>query len=64
MERLLKVSEVAVILGLGQSTVRRMLWQNRLQRVKVGKSTRIREGDVAAIIRLGTQAQGREENND
>ena len=59
MERLLKVSEVAKILGLGESTVRRMLWQSRLQRVKVGRSTRIREGDVDALVRLGTQVQRR-----
>ena len=61
MERLLKVSEVADVLGLAESTVRKMLWKKRLQRVKVGGSTRIREGDVEALVRLGTLLQKQKE---
>jgi excisionase family DNA binding protein len=53
MEHLLKVEEVSEILGLAPSTVRRMLWEGRLARVKIGRSTRVREGDVGALIRLG-----------
>jgi len=63
MEHLLKVSEVSKVLGLGESTVRRMLSEGQLHRVKVGRSTRIREGDIEALIRLGTQPQGRKKTN-
>jgi len=55
MDRLLKVTEAAEILGLSPSTVRKMFWEGRLTRVKVGRSTRIRQGDLEAIIRLGLQ---------
>jgi excisionase family DNA binding protein len=53
MENLLRVEQVSKILNLAPSTVRRMLWEGKLARVKIGRSTRIREGDVAALIRLG-----------
>ena len=53
MERLLKVPEAAEILGLSPSTIRKMFWEGRLARVKVGRSTRIRQGDLEALVRLG-----------
>ena len=55
MENLLRVEQVSKILNLAPSTIRRMLWEGKLARVKIGRSTRIREGDVAALIRLGMQ---------
>jgi excisionase family DNA binding protein len=52
MDRLLTIREAAVALALSPSTIRKMLWQGRPPKVKVARSTRIREGDVEALIRL------------
>ena len=57
--RLLRVDEVAERLGLKPATVRKMIWRREIPVVRPTKrAVRIREEDVAAIIRLGlTQAR-------
>lgn len=57
--RLLRVDEVAERLGLKPATVRKMIWRREVPVVRPTKrAVRIREEDVAAIIRLGlTQAR-------
>ncbi len=59
MVRLLRVDEVAERLGLKPSTIRKMIWRREIPVVRPTKrAVRIREEDVAAIIRLGlTQAR-------
>lgn len=60
-EQLLRVSEVAEQLALRPDTVRRLLYERRLPRVRVGKrAIRIRESDVEAFIRLGFEPARRE----
>ncbi len=57
--RLLRVDEVAERLGLKPATVRKMIWRREIPVVRPTKrAVRIKEEDVAAIIRLGlTQAR-------
>lgn len=57
--RLLRVDEVAERLALKPATVRKMIWRREIPVVRPTKrAVRIREEDVAAIIRLGlTQAR-------
>ena len=53
-EQLLTVTEAAQRLALKPSTVRKMLYQRRLPRVRIGRrAIRIREADVEALVRLG-----------
>ncbi len=53
-EQLLTVTEAAERLALKPATVRKMLYQRRLPRVRVGRrAVRARESDVEALIRLG-----------
>jgi len=57
MEKLFTVLQVAELLSLSPSTIRRWLWDGRLPRVKVGRATRVREGDLLALIRLGLRGE-------
>jgi excisionase family DNA binding protein len=52
-DRLLRVDEVATRLALKPATIRKLLYQRKLPRVKLGRAVRIREADLEAIIRLG-----------
>jgi excisionase family DNA binding protein len=53
--RLLTVTEVSKITGLKEGTVRRWILQRRLPTVHLGRSVRIREKDLEAIIEGGYQ---------
>ena len=53
MERLMTVEETAETLACEASTVRKWLSQGRLERVKVGRLTRLRARDVADVVANG-----------
>ena len=61
-EQLLTVTEAAERLALRPATVRKMLYERRLPRVRVGRrAVRIRESDIEALIRLGFEPAYRED---
>lgn len=47
-----KIAEVATLLGLGRTTIYRLIEQGDLSRIKVGASTLIPAEDVDALLRL------------
>ena len=47
---LLRVPEAARLLGLGQTTVHRLIRQGRLQVVKIDRSTRIRRSELDRFV--------------
>ncbi len=55
--RLVSVQQAAARLSCSEGAIRKWLTQGKLQRVKVGKLTRIRTQDLDACIRLGLQPQ-------
>lgn len=55
MEKLISVKEAAVRLACSEASIWTWLQEKRLQKVKVGRLTRIKEQDVDAVIRLGLQ---------
>ncbi len=59
MEKLLRVDEVAELLGLRPSTVRKLIYLRAIPVVRPTKrAVRVRQGDVEAIIRRGHQPAG------
>lgn len=59
MEKLVSVKEAASRLSCSEDAVWKWLKEGKLQRVKLGRATRIREQDLEAIIRLGLQQDNR-----
>lgn len=55
MDQLISVKESANRLGCTEAAVRKWLHQRKIERVKLGRLTRIRQADVDAIIRVGVQ---------
>jgi excisionase family DNA binding protein len=55
MDKLISVNEAAARLSCSEDAIWKWLRQNRLQRIKIGRLTRIREQDLEACIRLGLQ---------
>ena len=55
MDKLVSVKEAAARFSCGEALIWKLLRLGKLQRVKVGRLTRIREQDVESIIRLGLQ---------
>jgi excisionase family DNA binding protein len=53
VEQLLTVKQVADTLACEPSSIRKWLSQGRLPRVKVGRLTRLRARDVAAVVANG-----------
>lgn len=53
MERLLSVKEAAALLGCSEAAVRKWVYQRRLAAVKVGRLTRLRQGDLEAFVQAG-----------
>ncbi len=45
-----KVNEVATILGIGRTTIYRLIATGQLQRLKIGASTLIPADDVDALL--------------
>ncbi len=52
-DRLLTVPQAAERLALAPATLRKWLWQKRIQCVHIGRTIRIREADIEAMVRLG-----------
>ncbi len=48
--RLLRVREIAEVLGIHPQSVRRMVWRGILPSVRVGHSVRVRAGDVQNFL--------------
>jgi excisionase family DNA binding protein len=51
--KLLTIVEAADRLALRPGTIRKLIYQRRLPSVKLGRSVRLREEDLEALIRLG-----------
>lgn len=51
--KLLTVLDAAERLALRPATVRKLIYQRRLPVVKLGRSVRLREEDLEALMRLG-----------
>ncbi len=53
-DRLLRVDQVAEILGLRPATIRKLIWLRRIPVVRpTRRAVRIKESDVERIVRLG-----------
>ena len=52
-EQLISVKEAPVRLSCSEASIWKWIQQKRLQKVKSGRLTRIKEQDVDAVIRLG-----------
>ena len=51
--QLLTVNDVAHRLRVTPAMVRKLLFERRLPRVKIGRCVRVREDDLEALIKLG-----------
>lgn len=58
MEKLISVKEAAVRLSCSEASIWKWIQERRLQKVKIGRLTRLKEQDVDAVIRLGLQPKG------
>jgi excisionase family DNA binding protein len=56
MDQLISVKESAHRLGCTEAAIRKWLHQRKIERVKLGRLTRIRQADLEAIIRVGLQS--------
>ena len=56
--KLLKVREVAEVLRLSTSQIRRYCWSGELPSIRVGRGLRIRETDLARVIEQGFGING------
>jgi excisionase family DNA binding protein len=52
--RAYKVHEVAAVLGLGRTTIYKLIQDGHLTRIKIGASTLIPANDVEALLRRPT----------
>ena len=53
MDQLVTVKEAARLLSCSEAAVRKWLYQRRLPAVKVGRLTRLRLGDLEALVAKG-----------
>jgi len=53
MERVYTVNEAAQYLALKPSTIRKMIFQRRIPKVKLGRAVRVRQADLEAILKNG-----------
>ena len=53
MHQLLTVQRAAELLALKPATIRKMIFQRRLPVVRIGRSVRIKESDLEAVVREG-----------
>lgn len=49
-----KVNEVATLLGLGRTSIYRLMGEGVLTRIKIGATTLIPAADVDALLQRGT----------
>ena len=59
-DRLLRLPEAAAVLGLSVRAVRRLAQRGVLTRVRIGGASRVRQSEVAALVRRGTVPVTRE----
>lgn len=57
LPRLLKVSEVASILGLGLSTIYLLIRRNELPCIRFGRAVRVRTDDVEKFIEANADGE-------
>jgi len=55
MEKLLTVKQAAELLSCSEAAIRKWIYQRRLPVVKVGRLTRLRVGDLEALVARGLQ---------
>ncbi len=55
MTKLLNITEVAERLAVSPLTIRKWVFEQRLPVVRVGRSVRIREQDLEALVSFGFQ---------
>lgn len=55
MDNLISVKQAAEKLACSEASIWKWIQDKRLQKVKIGRLTRLKEQDVDAIIRLGLQ---------
>lgn len=60
MDSLLSLKDAAARLACSEAMLRKWIHRGKLPTVKVGRLTRIRQQDLAAWVRLGLQAGGKE----
>lgn len=53
MDKLISVKEAATGLSCSEASIWKWIQDKRLQKVKIGRLTRLKEQDIDAIIRLG-----------
>lgn len=56
MEKLLTVKQAAELLSCSEAAIRKWLYQRRLPVVKVGRLTRLRVGDLEALVTRGLRS--------
>jgi excisionase family DNA binding protein len=54
-DKLISVKEAAARLSCCEHSIWKLLRLGKLQRVKIGRATRLREQDIESIIRLGVE---------
>lgn len=59
MDNLLRVDDVMDTLSVSRSTVWRMIRDNQIPSVRILRSVRIRESDLAALVTAGVSAPTR-----
>jgi excisionase family DNA binding protein len=55
MDQLVTVKQAAKLLSCSEAAIRKWVYQRRLPVVKVGRLTRLRLGDLEALIAKGLQ---------
>lgn len=53
MDQLISVKQAAGLLCCSEAAIRKWIYQGRLAKVKVGRLTRLRLGDVEALVNDG-----------
>ncbi len=60
MDQLLTVRDAAKLLSCSEAAIRKWIYQRRLPVVKVGRLTRLRMGDLEALVASGLRHPGRQ----
>ncbi len=55
MDKLISVKQAAEKLACSEASIWKWIQDKRLQKVKIGRLTRLKEQDVDAVIHLGLQ---------
>ncbi len=63
MEQLLTVKQAAELLSCSEAAIRKWVYQRRLPVVKVGRLTRLRVGDLEALVTTGLRSSHSKSGN-